>query len=142
MVPRALALAGLLLGVVVACSSAAAPPPPSPANPSPSSPPPSSSPTTAGVLSVEDAVAAIGRFDSNFLGYRPRDPELIGQSAWFEANAVADGYEVTFFRGAGDCPAGCIDRSFIKFFVGRDGRVEKRCEWEQTSGEAPRGTPC
>jgi hypothetical protein len=92
------------------------------------------------VSSPEDAIAAVGRFDSNFLGYTLRDPDLIGQSAWVEAKAVANGFELTFFHGEGDCPAGCIERSFIKFFVDRDGRVEKRCEWQE--GGESNSTPC
>jgi hypothetical protein len=144
--PMTSTLQGLLLAIAVAlvasaCSAGAAPPSATPTSPTPSSPASSPSGAPSGsVASAEEAAAAVARFDSNFLGYGPRDPDLIGQSAWFEAKAVAGGYELTFFRGSGDCPAGCIERSFIKFFVARDGRVEKRCEWQE-GGEAS-STPC
>jgi hypothetical protein len=104
---------------------------PSPAPPGVPSPP---------IDSAEEALAAVAALDSNFLGYRPRDPDLIGQSSWVDVRQTGTGYELTFFRGAGDCPAGCITRSYVKFSVGRDGRVEKRCEWRE--GEGQTGTPC
>lgn len=90
--------------------------------------------------SPEEALAAVAALDSNFLGYAPRDPDLIGQSAWVDVRQTGSGYELTFFRGSGDCPAGCITRSYVKFLVTRDGRVEKRCEWQE--GEGQHGTPC
>jgi hypothetical protein len=128
--------ATLAVALVLAACSAAAPgatgTPPGTSGPQPS-------PAGTGFGSAEAAVAAIAAVDSSFLGYAARDPDLIGQSAWYEAKPVGDGFEVTFFRGEGDCPAGCIDRAFVKFFVGRDGRVEKRCEW---GTEMPAATPC
>ena len=130
--PPALALVLLL----VACSSAAGPPTPPPPTGASASP----SGTSSVVVSIQDAVAAVGRFDSNFLGYAPRDADLIGQSAWFEAAAVPGGFEVTFFRGQGDCPAGCIEQSYAKFLVSTNGTVQKRCEWH--TGPSPSGTPC
>ena len=141
---RLVALAVTLAILVAGCSAAGAPPAGTPGSPGSESPTPSptgSPGASAGsVGSVQEAIAAVGRFDSNFLGYMQRDPDLIGQSAWVEVKPVANGFELVFFRGEGDCPAGCIERSFIKFFVGREGQVEKRCEWQE--GEGANSTPC
>jgi hypothetical protein len=141
---RFVALAVTLAIVVTGCSAAGVPPAGTPGNPaseSPTASPTGSPGASAGsVGSAQEAIAAVGRFDSNFLGYTQRDPDLIGQSAWVEVEPVANGFELVFFRGEGDCPAGCIERSFIKFFVGGDGQVEKRCEWHE--GEGADSTPC
>jgi hypothetical protein len=136
---------GVAIALLVTGCAAAIPQSPEPSSPAASSPAATSSAGPSGspagpVTSPEQAAEAVARFDSNFLGYSQRDPDLIGQSAWFEAKPVAGGFELTFFRGEGDCPAGCIERSFIKFFVSRDGAVEKRCEWQEGNGS--KATPC
>jgi hypothetical protein len=141
---RFVALAVTLAVLVAGCSAAGGPPAGTPGNLGSESPTPSptgSPGASAGsVGSPQEAIEAVGRFDSNFLGYMQRDPDLIGQSAWVEVKPVANGFELVFFRGEGDCPAGCIERSFVKFFVGREGQVEKRCEWHE--GEGADSTPC
>jgi hypothetical protein len=137
---RLVALAVTLAIVVAGCSAAGVPPAGTPGNLGSESPTASPPGSAGSVGSAQEAIAAVGRFDSNFLGYTQRDPDLIGQSAWVEVKPVAEGFELIFFRGEGDCPAGCIERSFIKFFVGRDGQVEKRCEWHE--GEGADSTPC
>jgi hypothetical protein len=127
--------------VLAACSAASAPPlSPSPtpgASPSASTPPGVQPP----IEDVEEAIAAVAAMDPQFLGYKPLDPDVIGASAWVE---VADGEDVvilTFVRGWGDCPAGCINRAYAKFEVHKpDGTVIKLCEWQQ--GEEAVGTPC
>ena len=90
---------------------------------------------------IDEAIAAVAAVDPQFLGYQPLDPDVIGASAWVE---VADGEDVvilTFVRGWGDCPAGCINRAYAKFEVHKpDGTVIKLCEWQQ--GEEAVGTPC
>jgi len=93
-----------------------------------------------GVDSVEEAIGAVGELDSNFLGYEPLDPNVIGASNWVEVEETADGYALVFVSGSGDCPAGCINRSNVKFTVARDGTVERRCEWH--TGDQAAGTPC
>ena len=105
---------------------------------------PATSPPAAEVVppieTPAEAVAAVVAADPSFRGIRARDPMLIGQSAWVETRPTSTGYEITFFRGSGDCPAGCIERTYVRFSVSRAGSVEKRCEWKE--GEGARGTPC
>jgi hypothetical protein len=139
--PSIASAALVLVLVLVACSAASAPPTSSPTpgeTPSASAPPPGVQPP---IDDVEEAIAAVAAVDPQFLGYQPLDPDVIGASAWVE---VADGEDVvilTFVRGWGDCPAGCINRAYAKFEVHKpDGKVTKLCEWQQ--GEEAVGTPC
>ncbi len=105
---------------------------------SPSSPP--ASPAATRITSAEQAIAAVVAQDPRFLGYGPLDPNLIGQANHVRAKQTETGFELTFVSGSGDCPAGCINHDYVKFHVGRDGSVVKRCEWSE--GEEPHGTPC
>jgi hypothetical protein len=90
---------------------------------------------------VDEAIAAVAAVDPQFLGYRPLDPDVIGASAWVEVAEGEDVIVLTFVRGWGDCPAGCINRAYAKFEVHKqDGTVVKVCEWQQ--GEEAVGTPC
>jgi hypothetical protein len=114
---------------VVACSSgaAASPQPSSTASPSSSS---SSGPTSGPTLRAveiqtpEDAVARVVEIAPEFAGIGPKDPEVIGACCFWEATPTADGYEVVFEVGSGDCQAGCIDRQRSTYGVSRDGAVE------------------
>lgn len=149
--------AAALLG---ACSAGGAPAtgPASPSDPiasvSPSpvgpggSPSPILTPTGSPAVGVpvppidtaEEALAAVAAADPRFLGYAPRDPNRIGQANYVEVTQRGDAFELVFSSGSGDCPAGCIERSFEKFVVRRDGSVEHRCSWSK--GETDAGTPC
>jgi hypothetical protein len=141
--PRALLAGALCLAfLLTACSAGSAPPSAAPTagdSPSPSSPPPGA--VQPPIDDVDEAIAAVAALEPQFLGYQPLDPDVIGASAWVE---VADGEDVvilTFVRGWGDCPAGCINRAYAKFEVHKpDGKVVKICEWQQ--GEEAVGTPC
>jgi hypothetical protein len=93
------------------------------------------------IETAEEAIAAVAAQHPEFLGYEPLDPNLIGQSAWVEVNDGEDVMILTFVRGWGDCPAGCINRAYAKFEVHKlDGTVVKVCEWQE--GEEAAGTPC
>jgi hypothetical protein len=142
--PGALLAAALCVALLLAACSAASGPPLSPfptlgTGPSASTPPPGA--VQPPIDDVDEAIAAVAAVEPQFLGYRPLDPNVIGASAWVE---VADGEDVitlTFVRGWGDCPAGCINRAYAKFEVHKqDGTVIKVCEWQQ--GEEAVGTPC
>jgi hypothetical protein len=91
--------------------------------------------------SLEEAIAAVGEADSSFLDFKPLDRNDIGASAWVEGEARGDSYwDLTFVRVSGDCPADCVNRAYAKIYVGWDGTVEPRCEWQE--GEEAAGTPC
>lgn len=81
--------------------------------------------------------------DRTFVGYSQRKPGVgpAGGSKFVTVSATSAGYELIFVTGSGDCPAGCIDHTFTKFTVARDGTVEKRCEWAEGEEAGP-ATPC
>jgi hypothetical protein len=127
-------LAGVaLILAVVACSSgaAASPQPSSTSSPSPGS---SSGPSSGSasspsleaveIQSPEEAAARIVEVAPELAGIGPKDPDLIGACCFWEATPTADGYEVVFEVGSGDCQAGCIDRQRWTYSVSRDGAVE------------------
>ena len=86
------------------------------------------SPTTNIIESPADAARAIANEVPLFEGIGPRDANLIGQAAWYEATPKEAAkppvpWTVTFRVGWGDCPAGCIDEHTWTYDVGADGSV-------------------
>ena len=75
-------------------------------------------PTTA----TEAVRLALAQQDQ-FRGIGPLDSNLIGQAAWYQVAAAADGWEVLIRIGWGDCPAGCISEHRWRYAVARDGLV-------------------
>jgi hypothetical protein len=59
-------------------------------------------------LTSAEAVELVLDQNPLFAAIAPRDPELIGQAAWYEVTATDDGWRVEIRVGWGDCPAGCI----------------------------------
>jgi hypothetical protein len=101
--PIRLALAALFLVVGLAACGA---------------PPGSSEPTDAA-----DAARLALAQQPRFAGIGPLDPDMIGQSAWYQVTDTADGWQVVIRIGWGDCPAGCINEHRWTYAVGRDGGV-------------------
>ncbi len=86
------------------------------------------------MASAEAAIAAVGAFDPQFLGYGQKEPGMIGEGPHVIVVPVDDDWELTFVTGSGDCPAGCIDHAFAKFTVTRGGMVTLLCRWTTQSG--------
>ena len=82
---------------------------------------PSPSATPIGPAQAVDLV-----LDQNelFTAIAPRDPELIGQAAWYEVTATDDGWQVEIRKGWGDCPAGCISEHRWTYAVSNTGDVQ------------------
>jgi hypothetical protein len=59
-------------------------------------------------IGPDEAVDLVLEQDDRFAGIGPRDPDLIGQAAWYEVSETEDGWEIVVRMGWGDCPAGCI----------------------------------
>jgi hypothetical protein len=108
-----MALIALSVAVgLAACSSAAE-----------SRPPGSGSPDSRSITEA-DAIRLALAEDAQFAGIGPRDPELIGQAAWYEVAYTEDGWQVRIVIGWGDCPAGCINEHAWLYAVNRAGEVE------------------
>ena len=69
-----------------------------------------------------EAVAQVLAQDPRFAGIGPLDPDLIGQSAWYEVSPATVGWRVTVTMGWGDCQAGCISRHTWVYDVDGPGR--------------------
>ena len=85
-------------------------------------------PTTRVIQSAADAARTVADEVPLFEGIGPKDPNLIGQAAWYEATPDEAAkppvpWTVTFRVGWGDCPAGCIDEHTWTYEVGVDGSV-------------------
>jgi Carboxypeptidase regulatory-like domain len=129
----------LVVLAVAACTGSAASPAPSvavgPPGASPShsasSAPSASSDASAGpVTSAAAAFAIVQARSPWFDGVKPKDPNTIGQAAWWEATpstqaaTSTDGaWGVTVDVGWGDCQAGCIDHHVWQWQVAKDGSV-------------------
>jgi len=107
-----LAVIAALVGIVVAaCGSAAG-----------TGSAPTSAPGGSPITSAE-AIARVLARDPQFAGVGPLDPNLIGQSAWYEVTRAAVGWRVTITKGWGDCQAGCIGKHTWVFDVDGSGAV-------------------
>ena len=122
---RLVATTAVLVLLVAACSSSAGSSPttaPGSASPPAASASPSLPPAT--ISSPEAAAARVKAVNPSLEGIDAENPDLIGGCCFWEAVATADGYEVTFEVGWGDCPSGCIDRHRWTYAVSQNGGVE------------------
>jgi hypothetical protein len=88
------------------------------------------------VTTPEQAWAAVVATEPRFANITPPDPDLIGQSAWYEVTPAsgAGAFIVSVTVGWGDCPSGCIDQHTWQYSVAPDGIVTLQSE---TGAEPP-----
>ena len=122
-------LIALMLSVLVvaaACAGAGAVASPA-GSAAPSAAPPSTAPSAAGgpVTTEEGAIAAILAKEPRFKGIAKKDPDMIGQSSWYEIKPASGvgAFVVTIYVGWGDCQAGCIDHHTWNYAVAPDASV-------------------
>ena len=72
---------------------------------------------------AEDAVRLVKAANPRFASIVPLQPDLIGQSAWYEVSPGTVGWQVQITIGWGDCQAGCISRHVWTYAVSPDGTV-------------------
>ncbi len=91
---------------------------------------PSPAPAGGPVVTEADAVARVLAREPRLVGIGPRDPDRIGQAAWYEV-APASGvgaFIVSVRVGWGDCEAGCIDEHTWVYSILPDGTVNLQSE--------------
>ena len=104
--------------VIAACSTGATP------SPSPTGPAPTPTPIAADVSSPADAAALVIATNPLFEGAAELNPDMIGASKYWEAQALDDGaFQITMTIGWGDCQAGCIERHTWIYNVTADGQL-------------------
>jgi hypothetical protein len=117
-------LLATLAVVVAACGAAGTPGSTPQATPAPAaSRSPAASPTPGATIDREGAIARVLAQDPRFSGIGPLDPDLIGQSAWYEVSPGVVGWRVVVTMGWGDCQAGCISRHTWTYDVDPSGSV-------------------
>ena len=140
--PRMLAVLLLsVLLVVAACAGAGAGASPAGSAAPPASVVPSGAPSAAGgpVTTEEQAIAAIVAKEPRFKGIGKKDPDMIGQSSWYEIKPASGvgAFVTTIYVGWGDCQAGCIDHHTWTYAVAPDGSVNLLNE---SGSDPPPGT--
>ncbi len=114
------ALVGAAILVAACAGAAGTATPPAASSPVTS---PAASPTVGAALSEQEAIAKVLAQDPGFAGIGPLNPDLIGQSAWYEVSPATVGWRVTITKGWGDCQAGCINRHTWTYDVDPAGAV-------------------
>ena len=135
MTSRLAALLSLVAVTILAAGCAAGGGASTPASGTPASFEPGASPVPSfelvgPVTTPEQAWAAVVAAEPRFADVQPLDPDLIGQSAWYEVQPASGvgAYIVTITIGWGDCQAGCIDEHTWQYAVGLDGTVTLQSE--------------
>lgn len=134
---RSLIRSMAILMLVAACAGAAAPS---------SSPAPSFD--GGPVTTEEQAISRVTAHEPRLAGIVKRDPDMIGQSSWYEVMPASGvgAFIVTVRIGWGDCQAGCIDEHTWVYAVSPDGNVTLQSEgggtvpdsaWPGGAGEGP-----
>lgn len=118
--PKHLA-ASLLALALAACSGAGSAGPSGPASSETARPSPTA--MTVPVATDQEAANRVIATDPRFAGAVKLSSDLIGQSRWWEAEQVADGWRIKLTIGWGDCPSGCIERHTWTYLVRSDGAV-------------------
>ncbi len=74
-------------------------------------------------LTGDSAAQLVLAEQARFAGILGVDPNLIGQSSWYEVVEAGTGWEVVVRIGWGDCPAGCISEHRWIYAVSGEGSV-------------------
>ena len=119
------AVVAVVAALLVGCAAAGASPAPT-NSPGPSTQPslqPSPTQPPVGQVGSAAQAAAVVFASQHISRMRPLIPDVIGQSAWYEASEDGTGYTVKVTVGAGDCQAGCIQKHKWTYHVDVDGTV-------------------
>ncbi len=120
----ALASLALFAFFVISCSSPSLLPT---LMPSPSSPP--SSPTPSTVPNADAAIALVKSQFAEVAQVQKTPAGAIGASQNIFVFERTEGWDIAFWQGDGDCPAGCINNHYWYFSVKRDGRLSQMGEY-------------
>jgi hypothetical protein len=74
-----------------------------------------------GPITRAEAISQVLAQDARFADIGPKDPDMIGQAAWYEVSDIDDGWQIRVRIGWGDCPSGCINQHSWIYEVNRSG---------------------
>ncbi len=125
---------------------------PTPVIRGPGAQPPTPTPAPpAAIRNAEEAIAAAQAKFPELKNIKVTPPQTIGASTNITVMDSADGWNLVFWQGSGDCPAGCIDNHYWYVTVDKTGPVTLAGEFvreynsatntTQTRGQAMWGIP-
>jgi hypothetical protein len=91
--------------------------------------PVSSSPAPASISNADSAIAAVKVQFSAVTQIEKTSKGTIGASTNITVLDRADGWDLVFWEGWGDCPAGCYNNRYYYFSVKQDGSVAQVGEY-------------
>lgn len=90
---------------------------------------PSPSPSTSPITTADDAIAAVQKQFPQMQKVKRSEPGTIGASTDITVLERPDGWDLVFWQGWDDCPAGCINNRYDYFSVERNGRIAQVGEY-------------
>lgn len=87
------------------------------------------SPSTSPIMNADAAIALVKTQFVQVSKIQKAGAGIIGGSQNVFVLERADGWDLAFWEGSGDCPAGCINNHYYYFSVKKDGRVIKAGEY-------------
>ena len=91
---------------------------------------------SAVIPNADAAIAAVKSRYPEMSKIKPAGAGMIGASTDIKVLERADGWDLAFWEGWGDCPAGCINNRYSYFAVKKDGRLQKAGEYLRTYNSA------
>jgi hypothetical protein len=86
-------------------------------------------PTPQSAQDADAAIAVVKAKFPQFAKIQKKSAGMIGATTDITALQRADGWDLVFWEGWGDCPAGCINNRYSYFSVKKDGRVTQAGEY-------------
>lgn len=92
-------------------------------------PTPTPSSTSASIANANAAIALVKARFSEVSKIQKTGGGIIGASSDIQVLERADGWDLAFWEGSGDCPSGCINNHYYYFSVKKDGTITKIGEY-------------
>jgi hypothetical protein len=73
---------------------------------------------------VEDAIHAVQSMYPDVAGINEQPDNVFGKTNDISVIPIEDGWRLIFWKGWGDCPAGCINSRYWYFEAGTDGKIK------------------
>ncbi len=112
----------LMMLLLSTCATPAATLPPGSQPPAAASPTPTPTPAIV-ITHADQAIAAAQQKFPQLQAIKKKQPGTIGASTDITTLEQPDGWNIVFWQGSGDCPAGCINHHYWYVTVKKSGEV-------------------